>query len=297
MASTPGHPRHGDSLPLPVDSTEDPIRANHPRQLVVHDGDWGSCTDKSVLAGKDYLAVSYRQSDFPDKKALRKMVQNICFRKSVEAYWIDFACTGETPEEKNVDLYRIADVFRNAKFTLIVIKSEDDKPMSVGWKSWGERIWTFPEALLSSSFLLQAGLTRISLKEMSLNQVANHAYGDDDSERKLIDLYAHMGKDFSEIPDRLEMLCEAIWKRHSGPDTAVNQPPSTLTAYPGEKVYALMGFLLNRITPIPTESEDDAFKRLLEKNKLTYECLPRIAYGESGTGKVGIKELTTEGKC
>lgn len=269
--------------------------ADFPRQLIINDGDWEPCTDESILAGKDYLAVSYCQNDFLNKKRLEKMVRRICFEKSIGAYWIDFACTGESPSEKNLDLYRIADVFRKAKTTLIMIKGDSDEPMSDGWKSWGERIWTFPEALLSKTFLLQTGLAKLSLKEMSLNQVANHAYGRNDSERKLLSLYSHPGKDFSEIPERVEMLCEAIWRRHGGTDLSESQPSSMFTAYPGEKVYALMGFLLHRIVPDSTESEDVAFEHLLNANNLVFDCLPRVAYGENEEGKVGIKKPTTKG--
>lgn len=290
MASTSNQSLKTGYLPLPAGSTQNPIRASYPRQLVIHDGDWKSCTDKRVLAGMDYLAVSYRQNDFPDRTALEKMVRNICVNKGIEAYWIDFACTGETQEEKNEDLYRIADVFRNAKVTLIVIMGEDNIQTTLGWRSWGERIWTFPEALLSKTFLVQAGLAKRSPKEMSLKQVANHAYNsDNESESKLMDLYSHMGKDFSEVPDRVEMLCEAIWKRSSGPDVLVGQSSSILTAYPGEKVYALMGFLLHRIEPDSSESEDDAFKRLMNVNKLEFGCLPRIAIRENGSGRIGLR--------
>lgn len=77
------------------------------------------------------------------------------------------------PEEKNENLYRIADVYRNSKVTFIVIMDEDDRPLSDGWVNWGKRIWTFPEVLLSNTFLLQAGLTKIAIKELLLNQVAN----------------------------------------------------------------------------------------------------------------------------
>lgn len=87
--------------------------------------------------------MSYRQSDFPYKAKLKADVETICDNRKLDAYWLDFACTGETQEEKDIDLYRIADVFREAKETVIMIPDEN------GWKSWGDRVWTYPEALLS----------------------------------------------------------------------------------------------------------------------------------------------------
>lgn len=56
------------------------------------------------------------------------------------------------------------------------------------------------------------------------------------------------------------------------------EPSSEFTAFPGEKVYALMGFLLNRIMPKSTGSEDEAFERLLKENKLLFDYVPHIAY-------------------
>lgn len=96
------------------------------------------------------------------------------------------------------------------------------------------------------------------------------------------------------------MSYEAIWKRRSGPNLPTPQSSSMFTAYPGEKVYALMGFFLKRIRPNPAESEDEAFTRLMNENGLLFdhECLLQIAYGEIGRGEVGIqmKQSRREGE-
>lgn len=70
----------------------------------------------------------------------------------------------------------------------------------------------------------------------------------------------------------------------------IDAPTGTLTAYPAEKVYAVMWFLLHRIVPISTESEDEAFKRLLDENGLRCDRYPRSAYAPGGTRKLGIRE-------
>ena len=91
------------------------IRGSHPRQLVIYNtntGEWASLDDsnpqyKSIIISTDYLAVSYRQSDFVDKNKLEADVRSICEIRGLRAYWLDFACTGLTQDEKNADLYKI----------------------------------------------------------------------------------------------------------------------------------------------------------------------------------------------
>ena len=142
------------ALQLPSDFKDNPIRAHYPRQLICYDKQaksWIIRTDKVFLKQADYLAVSYRQSDFKDQDELLRTVREACHALKLRAYWLDFECTGESQKEKNRDLYRIGDVFLRAAKTLILIKGDNDNPQSEGWLSWGGRVWTFPEALLSKS--------------------------------------------------------------------------------------------------------------------------------------------------
>ena len=254
------------SFEVPIDFTGDATRAAFPRQLVVYDersNKWSSCTDENVLAGIDYLAVSYRQTDFRDKTRLEEMIRDICHFYEFRAYWLDYACTGVTQEEKNRDLYRIADVFRGASKTLILISGDDDQPLSDGWRRWGDRVWTLPEALLSQELVYKVGSR--PLKKASLRKVANMAYENRQDEMIIIDGYS--GKEPLSLYDRVRLLRTAIWKRTSGPDNELYRL-SAFTAYPAERVYALMGLMPYRILPNSAESEEMAYSRLLQANGL-----------------------------
>lgn len=248
-----------------------PIYAMHPRQLIIYNeesGDWVLNAKEETIVKTKYMAVSYRQSDFPDKAKLRDVVENVCIQQNLNAFWLDFLCTGQIQEEKDQDLYRIADVFRWASMTLIIIKGQENARHSEGWLSWGSRKWTLPEALLSKRFICKIG-TRIPV-EMGLRDIANHAYNDDGDENTLITLYTTLGKDFMETSDRVGLLCKAIRSRSSGDDRSANNQAGQFTAYTAEWVYALMGLFLHRIEPTQDKSEKEAFMELLDKNGL--EC-------------------------
>ena len=178
--------------------------------------------DSKLIISTPYLAVSYRHTDFPDKKDLEQTVRNACLERNLTAYWLDFACTGETNEEKSEDLYRIADVFRGAKETLIMISETATED---GWRSWGNRVWTYPEALLSKKLIFKKG--DAGIEEVTLRQVGNLAFGDSEIENRLIHYYETCGKDFSRFADRFEDLCLAIWSRDSGPSIFNTKHSST----------------------------------------------------------------------
>lgn len=257
---------------LPADFSDKPTEATFPRQLIVYDEDsdtWKPTADKGIIAHTRYLCVSYRQSDFPeeDRGQLELDIQAVCLLQyDLSAYWLDYACTGSTQEEKNRDLYRIADVFRGATKTLIIIKGSDYKPHSPGWISWGDRLWTLPEALLSgysgNKLFYRAG--RRKAKPITLREIANHAYKDGDREMALINAYG--GEPVIGPDVMFESLVKAIWNRSSG-SAKGKEKEGAFTAYEAERVYALMGFMPKRIIPDPNESEKEAFKRLMKENR------------------------------
>lgn len=254
------------ALEFPEGFLGDATRAAFPRQLIIYEekeNSWDPCTDEDILASTEYLAVSYRQADFPDKLKLEEIIRDICHFLTLKAYWLDYACTGDTQAEKNRDLYRIADVFRGASKTLVLISGDDDRPLSDGWRRWGDRIWTLPEALLSQELIYKVGSR--PLKKTSLRMLANLAYKDRQEEMIIIDGYS--GKEPLSLKERLTLLRRAIWKRSSGPDKKV-ATGGMFAAYPAERVYALMGLMPHRIMPESAESEEMAYSRLLEANGL-----------------------------
>jgi len=282
--------------------------ASHPRQLIVYNGeDWVECTSSHVLTVTNYLAISYRQSDFltptkePDwddhmvqeevgrlKREVSQLARLACVELGFQAYWLDFECTGASQAEKNVDLYRIADVFRGAAKTVVLIRDrhvplssttsksldctrEDrDAEELFGWKSWGDRVWTFPEALLSGELVYKFGYE--TTRPISLRQIGNIAYPLDPEEMAIINGFTE--KDPLQRIERLTLLKNAIWRRSSGPSRPSQptmQPTNTgtgsqFTAYPAERVYALMGFFEHRIMPDPRESPLKALARLSMAN-------------------------------
>jgi hypothetical protein len=259
----------------PAGMAEHIVLALFPRQLMVYDEDcetWTATTDESFLPSAKYLAVSYRQTDFPDRNTFVDDVRATCLLLGHKAYWLDFECTGSSPAEKNHDLYRIADVFRGAATTLVMIRgrSKQEYDDRMAWWSWGSRVWTFPEALLSQNLYYKIGGSNVT--QINLRQLANVAFEDRKEAQILINMYA--GKDSITSLELMLKLKEAIWKRNSGPGKSNSQKHnashpdtgSVFTAYPAERVYALMGFFPHRILPDGIETEEQALARLSMAN-------------------------------
>ncbi|OAX34387.1 hypothetical protein K503DRAFT_446230 [Rhizopogon vinicolor AM-OR11-026] len=247
---------------------------------------------------------------------------------SQPAYWVDLRCSTQgSPENAEgapganvwvpstggahadqgagaegypADMYRMADIYRNAKFTLILLPDVpgDKRSIAKRWKDWGSRMWTFPEACLSRELWYRVGngpLTRISLQEL-----AKLAFTRPEDEAALVNAY-DLHKDPLDRLARLDHLKKAIWRRyHSGHGTeqageSENHADSVRSVVPKEsddpdscdcrehgvvvrsqaqnaradtaaRVYALMGFFEHRILPVEGESEMQALARLSMKN-------------------------------
>lgn len=98
-----------DLLPIATSAVEPsiPTSAKHPRQLMVLDdktGIWEATTKIKIVTTISYLAVSYRQSDFPQKEELQRRVHTACEARHLHSYWLDFACTRATQQEKDITL-------------------------------------------------------------------------------------------------------------------------------------------------------------------------------------------------
>ena len=238
----------------------------HPRLLMIRDptqDKWSSCTDPSTIIRNKYIAVSYSardvytygQSDEGTKKdQFIQEVRVAVVQKNFDAYWLDLECIGNTPDEKNLDVYCMADVYRGADATLIMLgNTKEDDNLKAAWERWGERVWTLPEALLSKNLFYKFRAVS-EINSISLHQLANLAYPEHNSEQAVIDAYSE--KDPLERLERLSLLKSAVWRR------GIN--PTTSTA--AERVYALMGFFHHRIHPSRTEEELKELARLSMAN-------------------------------
>ncbi|KAJ8582044.1 hypothetical protein M405DRAFT_854668 [Rhizopogon salebrosus TDB-379] len=256
-----------------------PTHTLYPRLLVIRDktkNEWVHCTDRDTIIRTRFIAISYRAVDAftrgPDeekeKAVFTEEVRTAVLGQGFDAYWLDSECIGETPAEKNRDLYCMADVYRGAEVTLIMLGkagSVEKNRENECWRGWGERVWTLPEALLSAR-LCYKFRDREEVKQLSLHDLANLAYTNRDIEQAIVNAYS--GKDPLERLERLTLLKSAIWRRGTAALPIVSDPipPPKLDlidekpvtyggAYKAERVYALMGFFEHRIQP--TRAEDD----------------------------------------
>jgi hypothetical protein len=209
-----------------------------------------------------------------EKAQFSEDVRAAVLGQKYDAYWCDLECLGKTPAEKKVDLYRMADVYRGAVLTLIML-GKSSAGENECWKNWGQRLWTMPEALLSSR-LCYKFRDRDVVTPLSLFELANLAYTRYDTEQAIINAYS--GKDPLERLERLTLLKSAIWRRASSahaPGVAPPPPPKldmtgkgpdTDERYMAERVYALMGFFEHRIQPNHSEDELRALVRLSMAN-------------------------------
>lgn len=260
---------------------------------------------EQYLATAKYIAISYRRGAYygdskvkgrldPElRENLLKDIVSACRQLGVHAYWFDELCMGETWEEKNHDLYRIADVFRGACATVIMVPGNGkDKVSEDGvfgdakeWEAWGNRVWTFPEGLLSKTLYYKIG--DCDAIPIQLRQLAHLAFKkDQDQVAVVIDHYS--GRDNLSRLEFLSLLKDAIWRRKEKPPPSMSNgtdsanekdslsglvyPDSVLTPEekptdkfappPAECVYALMGFFEHRILPDHLETEMQALARL-----------------------------------
>ncbi|KAG2141152.1 uncharacterized protein EDB93DRAFT_1089604 [Suillus bovinus] len=264
-----------------------PTHTLYPRLLIIRDpfrNVWTPCTDRDIIIRTKFIAISFRALDAYTRGADDEAIQKAQFIEEVRAavieqkynaYWLDLECIGETPSEKNLDLYCMADVYRGADLTLIMLgksaAGEDEC-----WRGWGQRVWTMPEALLSSR-LCYKFRDREATTPLSLFELANLAYTNYDIEQAIINAYS--GKDPLERLERLTLLKSAIWRRGTAAlASGIAPPPPKLDmigdsekpvvsgAYKAERVYALMGFFEHRIQPNRSEDDLRALVRLSMAN-------------------------------
>ena len=250
----------------------------YPRRLVIYDDtsrSWQVCSDPDMIKKRKYVAVSYRYEDIvPKGRDDERTVLEATFIREVEAvlaslhqtaYWIDLTLVdkkkGQPKEEIDKDLYRMADVYRGAEFTLIMLCPPDGVEETDAWLLYGQRLWTFPEALLSRElrFKFRDG----EVTPITLHRLANLAYAGFAEESAIINAYG--SKDPLERLERLSLLKSALWRRTSKTLEDLKEPGAE-QCFRAERVYALMGFFEHRIHPHFQETELQAFVRLSMAN-------------------------------
>lgn len=101
-----------------------------------------------------YTTTQFSHEETEDLEALHFIAEKAARRAGVQAYWIACSCM---PYEERLadDLYRISDVVRGAHSLIIAlgppVKERGSRSFSTRelLRDWGQRMWTFPEVLLS----------------------------------------------------------------------------------------------------------------------------------------------------
>ena len=128
-------------------------------------------------------------------------------------------------------------------------------------RSNGQRLWTFPEALLSRElrFKFRDG----EVTPITLHQLANRAYTGFAEESAIVNAYGL--RDPLERLERLSLLKSALWRRTSRTLERL-AAPGAKQHFRAERVYALMGFFEHRIHPHFEETQLQALVRLSMAN-------------------------------
>lgn len=207
-----------------------------------------------------YVFIAYTAEQFhstEDLRALHQISDAAARNAGVMAYWVGCSCMPE-PDQMQEDVYRICDVIRGAHSLAIAVgrPENDSKDMTTAdlmLQQWGQRVWTFPEILLSPSGkevkVYMRGSDLLSPILVAKNQFAAKVWKDDSHvARQLIDHY-----EGNMILNQLELVTLALECLHRR---------DTSEYLPGDHSYALMGLLRIRPKIDPTDSPFQAFARL-----------------------------------
>lgn len=263
---------------LGVEPVREITHAPYPRRLVIYDPvakSWNVSSDENIIKQQRYVAISYRYDEIVPEgadetiqlglhKAFITKIEAIMTSLDESAYWIDLTLVDKTrsPEETNKDLYRMADVYRSAEFTLIMLCPPSGVTELEAWEGYGERLWTLPEALLSRQLRYKFRDGKVT--PITLHQLASRAYARLAEESAIINSYAL--RDPLERLERLYMLKSALWRRKSRTLQRLEENTEAKPRFRAERVYALMGFFEHRIHPHFKETELQALVRLSMAN-------------------------------
>jgi hypothetical protein len=128
-------------------------RMRRPRRLVILKNEEWTTVDSSGEIGTDqpYIFVSYTVNHFNTKQPgrlakLEDLARLMAKEACVNAYWLDCRCFAATQPQLSEDIHAIYDIVRGARQVCVMLP--DLKPTTL--IEWGKRMWTLPEALLTS---------------------------------------------------------------------------------------------------------------------------------------------------
>jgi hypothetical protein len=214
-------------------------------------------------ADTEYLFIGYTTEQFDndsdeDMNDLHVIAERAAREAQIPAFWVAGSCMGSDEEVEDA-VYRISDVMRGAHSLVIAIGPSPKRPemntREEMLKMWGERMWTLPEALLSSANhpikVYTRGRTGQSWN-VSKKHFAAVVWHDPLISRQLVDHY-NKNLDLS----RLELVSIAL--------NCLTKRQTTLY-FDGDLSYALMGLLRQRPKVNKSDSTFQAFARLSMAN-------------------------------
>ncbi|KAK6348034.1 hypothetical protein TWF718_005854 [Orbilia javanica] len=208
-----------------------------------------------------YIFVAWSTIQFPtssrkDMRALHRIAEKAARSAGVIAFWVSGSCM-RVEEEEESDVYRIADVLRGASDLIIVLGQPPEEPQELSvdelLKQWGERMWTFPEVLLSPGkeipVYIRGNDNPISINK---NQFAGRVWEDAHESRQLVDSY--IGTLGLSRLEKAVIALGCLYRR------------KTVEYLMGDQAYALMGLLRLRPQIDATDTQFQAFARLSMAN-------------------------------
>ena len=214
--------------------------------------------DSSVISQRKYLYVSYSREEAFSVDTLDTIIDIACSVHRLYAYWVDYACLGETESEKVENLRTISGIIRGATKTLIIIGNGYKSPRSLGWLHWGNRLWSLPELIYSQDISYIVGVngfyTQSNRRDLSKMV---YQWEERDIETKLLYFYStgYKNVEASITQGAFESLVVLLQKSSL----------ERLTESDLEIAYALMTFSTQTLGAI--KDKDDGIRSLRKLNR------------------------------
>ncbi|KAF3904847.1 hypothetical protein ABW20_dc0105623 [Dactylellina cionopaga] len=226
-----------------------------------------SVSDWENAEGQDldlsYIFVAYSAAQFnhasgPAMHDLHQIAEAAARSAGVLAYWTAASCM-RNPAQVESDVYRIADVLRGSRKMVIVVGQPDGTREAMSTddllKAWGNRMWTFPEVLLSPGRQISVYIRGEDMQNpliISKNQFAGRVWTDASESRQLIDSY--LGNLALSRLEQAVIALNCLYRRQ------------TTQYLAGDQAYALMGLLRLKPGINYTDTQFQAFSRLSTAN-------------------------------